>query len=80
MAHLEALQATCPNDPEPWMLHALEQIDFNPQELTKGNSLIGLCILSGMAGSSQSQHLQLVCLVCLCGVMPSADNLNSSSS
>lgn len=37
MAHLEAQQGSCPNDPEPWMLQALEHIDFNPQELTKGD-------------------------------------------
>ena len=38
MASLEAAQKLCSNDPEPWLLHALEHIDFNSEQLTNGRS------------------------------------------
>ncbi len=35
MTHYESLQSERPHDPEPWLLHALEHIDFNAADLGK---------------------------------------------
>ncbi|KAK9821897.1 hypothetical protein WJX74_010681 [Apatococcus lobatus] len=66
LAHLEARQGTHPFDPEPWMLHALELIDFNSQELSKdGQSSQVLKVLArGLEKNQTSAALWLLYLHC----------------
>ncbi|KAK9860427.1 hypothetical protein WJX84_007272 [Apatococcus fuscideae] len=66
MASLEAAQKLCSNDPEPWLLHALEHIDFNSEQLTndESSSRILKVLARGLEKNQASTPLWLFYLHC----------------